>query len=260
MTQTLRASLTGLLPIIVLLAIWWIVSDGLSIVDAAVLPSPVAVVEEFIELVQHPFAGHTLPFHAGASLGRWALGFAIAILLGVPIGAAVAWFPLVRGLFSPPFEFLRYIPPYAWVPIAILWMGASLRAEAAVVFIAAFPPCVINTARGIASVDGLYLSAARTLGAGRIARLRTVAFPLALPMVLAGIRIAISNGWMALMGAELIAGRTGLGFLINTGQTYGRPTVIISGMITIALLGLGLDALVRKGITPLTAPWRREAA
>lgn len=246
----------GLVSIGTVLLLWYLVTGATGLVSPAVLASPEQVAVTFGDLAVHPFAGSTLLQHAAASVHRWVLGYVAAIVLGVPIGAAFAWYPDTRSAFNPIFETLRYIPPFAWVPLAILWFGASTTAEASVVFIAAFPPCVINTHRGLSSLDPLLIRAARTMGASRLATLVDVALPTSTPALVTGARIAVSNGWMALMGAELIVGRKGLGFLINAGLENGESAVIIVGMLSIAITGTILDFVV-VAISRSFTRWRK---
>ncbi len=142
-----------------------------------------------------------------------------AIALGLPLGIALAWLPPLRAVVTPAFELLRYIPPFAWVPIAVLWFGASTTTQAAIVFIAAFPACIINTQLAVSQVDPILVRAARTLGAGSAddAARRSCCRWRRRPSS-RDLRIAFSNGWMALVGAELVVGKQGLGFLISQGQ------------------------------------------
>ena len=249
-------AVVGMTALVFVVVIWWIITAGTNIMSPRVMASPTDSAWTLGRLMVDPFAGSTLPEHALASLNRWARGYLAAVLLGVPLGAMFAWYRDVRSALSPLFETLRYIPPFAWVPIAILWFGPGTTAQAIVVFIAAFPPCVINTHRALTTLDPTVLRAARTVGASRLATLIRVALPASTPGITAGLRIAVSNGWMALMGAELIVGQKGLGFLINAGGENGQPDVIIAGMVSIGFLGLILDALVLILTRPILQ-WRK---
>jgi len=220
-----------------------------------VLPSPVDVVARFATLIVDTFSGSTLAGHALASLTRWFIGVAAAVGLGVPVGIALAWLPPVRAAVTPLFELLRYIPPFAWVPIAVLWFGASTTTQALIVFIAAFPACVINTELGVVQVDPILLRAARTLGAPAATTLARVVLPVAAPSLFTGLRIAFSNGWMALVGAELIVGKQGLGFLISQGQINDSVATILVGMISIGVLGVLIDVALQR-IQRHALPWR----
>jgi ABC-type nitrate/sulfonate/bicarbonate transport system permease component len=223
---------------------WVLLTDVLGVIPSQLLPSPLTVVERFGTLLVDPFAGSTLLGHTLSSLERWGLGVLFAVILGVPFGVLLAWIPPLRAALTPAFELLRFIPPFAWVPIAVLWMGASTEAQAFVVFVAAFPPIVINSQLGVASVDPVLINATRTLGAGPLRTLVRVILPVSAPAIFTGVRIAVSNGWMALVGAELIVGKAGLGFLIAQGQFNGSVSTIFVGIIAIGLIGALIDALI----------------
>jgi ABC-type nitrate/sulfonate/bicarbonate transport system permease component len=243
--------LHGAAAIAALLFAWWLATAIPGFVPPRVLPSPLDVVARFAALVAEPFSGATLFGHALVSLQRWGIGVLVAIGLGVPLGIALAWLPPLRAVVTPAFELLRYIPPFAWVPIAVLWFGASTTTQAVIVFIAAFPACIINSQLAVAQVDPLLVRAARTLGAGVL--------PVAAPTIFTGLRIAFSNGWMALVGAELVVGKQGLGFLISQGQINDSAATILVGMTTIGVLGVLID-LVLQRLQRIALPWKTASA
>ena len=245
----------GAFSIGTLLFAWWLATAIPGFVPPRVLPSPLDVVVRFAALVAEPFSGSTLAGHALESLQRWLIGVAVAVALGLPVGIALAWLPPLRAVITPAFELLRYIPPFAWVPIAVLWFGASTTTQATIVFIAAFPACVINTQLGVASVDSILVRAARTLGAGSAATLGRVVLPVAAPAIFTGLRIAFSNGWMALVGAELVVGKEGLGFLISQGQINDSAATILVGMVAIGALGVVIDIALQRA-QRLLLPWK----
>lgn len=249
--------LYGVVSLGSLFALWALLTDVLGVVPPQLLPSPLAVVERFAALLVDPFAGSTLLGHTLSSLERWGLGLLFAVVLGVPFGVLLAWIPPLRAALSPAFELLRFIPPFAWVPIAVLWMGASTESQAFVVFVAAFPPIVINAQLGVASVDPVLVNATRTLGSGPLRTLTRVILPVSAPAIFTGVRIAVSNGWMALVGAELIVGKAGLGFLIAQGQFNGSVSTIFVGIIAIGLIGALIDALIGVALR-YALPWRSD--
>jgi len=249
----------GTSSIVALFAIWFIAAVFTNRQHPGLVPTPIDVAHTIVNLTAHPFGGHTLPMHALSSLGRWGLGFAVAVVLGVPLGILFGAVPLVREAVSPIFEFLRYIPPFAWIPPAVLWLGSGQTSQALIVFIAAFPAIVISTQVGAAGVDPALLRASRTLGAGALRRLTQVVTPVALPGVFAGVRVAASNGWMALIAAELIGGRVGVGFLIQQGSDNGAIDVVMAGMVAIAVTAAILDLVVIALSKRLTR-WRKSAA
>jgi ABC-type nitrate/sulfonate/bicarbonate transport system permease component len=238
-----------------LLLAWWLATAIPGLIPTRVLPSPWDVVARFGALIVEPFSGATLAGHAGVSLQRWGLGVLAAIGLGLPVGIALAWLPPSRAIVTPAFELLRYIPPFAWVPIAVLWFGASTTTQAVIVFIAAFPACVINTQLAVSQVDSILVRAARTLGANSATTLTRVVLPVAAPTIFTGLRIAFSNGWMALVGAELIVGKQGLGFLISQGQINDSAATILVGMVTIGALGFLIDVVLQRA-QRFVLPWK----
>lgn len=249
------ATLYGGCALGTLLLAWWVATAIPGLVPPRVLPSPPAVVARFASLLAEPFSGATLVGHAAVSLQRWGLGVLTALALGVPAGIALAWLPPLRAVVTPVFELLRYIPPFAWVPIAVLWFGASTTTQALIVFIAAFPACIINTQLAVAQVDPILVRAARMLGAGSATTLGRVVLPVAAPTIFTGLRIAFSNGWMALVGAELVVGKQGLGFLISQGQVNDSAATILVGMTSIGVLGVVIDAALQR-LQALLLPWK----
>lgn len=233
------------ITIATILALWQL-AWSVGAIPHTGFPSALQTLKALWELSTQPFAGQTLPAHIADSLTRWSLGLLLAVLVGVPFGAALGWFPIFRALTRPIFEFLRYIPPLAWVPLTILAFGPSLKAEVSIVFAGAIAPIVINAWTGVAGVDPILVDAGRTLGARHSSMLVTIALPASMLSLLTGFRVAISNGWAALIGAELIGAQSGLGFIIINSQTAGRPDDILAGMLVIGAMGLVIDALFRR--------------
>ena len=248
----------GALSVATVIAVWWFATDVLGLGSTATLCSPVEAVRTGVRLLYEPFAGATLGGHLLDSLGRWAAGVGAAIAVGVPLGLLMGWNRTVNAAVAPLFEPLRNVPPLAWIPLMIVWFGTSTLSQVAMVFIGAFPPCVLNGYRAIRVVDQVQLAAASTLGAGAWARAVEVAVPAGLPTLFAGLRIAFGNGWMALIGAELVGAPTGLGFLIIRGQENLSAAIIVVGMAAIGATGLLLDLLL-AAFARRALPWRRPA-
>ena len=230
----------------------WQILSVIGAINPSRFPSPAQTFRATVAMIEHPFAGHTLFGHIGASLIRWIFGVALAIAVGITFGAALAWNPTFRAATRPIFEFLRYIPPLAWVPLAIIILGPSLTAEVFIVFVGAVPPVIINVWTGVAGVDPVLTSAAKTLGAGSMRTLLLVAIPAATLNILTGVRVAVANGWASLIGAELVGAQSGLGFIIITAQTSNRADDILTGMLFIGLIGAFIDIVLRRTTRRLT--------
>jgi ABC-type nitrate/sulfonate/bicarbonate transport system permease component len=217
------------------------------------LPAPTKVLSAGWELWQ---AG-VLQQDILASLERVATALVIAVVVGLPLGAALGRSEKFAWSVSPIVEFFRPIPPIAWIPLSILWFGIGDRQNEFIILVAAVFPIIINTAAGVKGVDGQLIRAARSLGAGSFTLVRTVVFPAAVPSMFVGLRIGTGIAWMALVAGELVAATNGLGYLINQGRSVFRSDYIVVGMLAIGLIGLVLDAMLRS-IERVIAPWTRE--
>jgi ABC-type nitrate/sulfonate/bicarbonate transport system permease component len=227
--------------------VWWGIVLAFD-VSPDFLPTPWQVAEKLVWLTSHNIGEGTLWTHAGWSLLRFLSGFMLAAVFGIPLGLLMGYVRPVGHLVNPLFELFRNVPPIAWAPFSLLWFGASFGSQAFVIFTAAFPPMLLNAYYGIRMMDKGLINAARMLGAGPTTILFRVGLPAAAPLVIAGLRIGLANGWLALVGAEIIAGPgalTGLGFLILVGQQNLQATLAIGAMGVIGVIGASLDYAVR---------------
>ena len=239
----LTAAVAGLAAWI---GLWWAAATLLG-VSADFLPSPLDVARRLQWLATNSVGEGTLWVHAGWSLLRFFSGFAAAAAFAVPLGLAMGYVPALRHLVNPLFDLFRHVPPIAWAPFALLWFGASFGSQTFVIFTAAFPPILMNAHHGIATMDRGLVNAARMLGAGPFTVLFRIGLRATLPAIVAGLRIGLANGWLALVGAEIIAGPgalSGLGFLILVGQQNLQATTAVAAMSVIGLIGAVLDALL----------------
>lgn len=234
--------------------IWWLASTT-GWVPKQFLPSPVDVARTFARLTEAPFAGYTLQMHLLSSLGRFALGFVLGAMIGIPLGLAMGWFRLLDDIVSPFFESFRFIAPIAWVPFAALWFGTGIGGPTLIIFAGAFPPCVINAYRGARLVDRRLLEAAQMLGAGNLRILSEVLLPGALPSIVAGLRISAGLGWQSLIGAELIVVSSGIGYLMVQGQSNISTAIVMAGMVAIGAVGFVIDVALRMFETRIQKSW-----
>ena len=210
------------------------------------LPAPWDVVQRFAQLVVEPFAGFTLGQHLLSSFQRFAAGFALAVVVGIPLGLLMAWFKWVDRIVSPAFDAVRFVAPIAWVPFAALWFGTGIGGPVLIIFVGAFPPVLINTHRGARQVDRKYIEAAQMLGAGHLRAMTQVLLPAAVPSIVAGLRISAGLGWQSLVGAELIVASSGVGYLMVKGQASVSTATVMSGMVAIGAVGVLIDIALRR--------------
>ena len=244
---TTSAAIRGAMPVLGIATFFsaWALVTSLNLAPRTFLPSPLAVLRSMVELTQVPYAGSTIQLHLLASLEKFGISFAAAVLLGVPFGLVMGRSDVMKWALSPPFEGFRFVPPIAWVPFAIFWFGTGFLAPTLVIFAGAFAPCVINSFRGARLIDQHLIEASQTLGAGRWRTLTEILLPAALTHIVAGIRVGAGFGWQSLIGAELILGSTGLGYMIVQAGSNLQPAIVMSGMITIGIAGATIDYLMR---------------
>jgi len=237
--QRLKRLLPSLTVMAVLIAAWWLVVVK---TQSVIFPTPWQVVTGTGELMQNG----VLWEHIGASLFRVGSGFLLAVAFAVPLGLWMGW---VRGAFTtlnPIFQMLRPISPIAWIPIAILWFGVGNASPIFLIFISSIFPMVVQTTSGVHTIERRYLRAAANFGVSRATVFRRVVIPAALPQIIVGMRIGLGVAWLVVVAAEMIALRSGLGFLIIDSRNAGnRYDLVIAAMIIIGLIGLLLDGLMR---------------
>lgn len=253
-----RLTLLSAASITVALGLWFAIAWS-GLLPKMLLPSPWDVAQALVKNISTPFAGATLQEHLVASLGRFFSGFALAVVLGVPVGLLMGWFAPFRYAVAPFFETFRFIAPLAWVPFAALWFGTGIGGPILIVFSGAFAACVINTYRGAQLVDERLIEACRTMGASNLRLIVDVLLPSALPSIMAGIRVAAALGWQSLIGAELIVASSGVGYLIVQGQGSVETAIVMAGMVTIGFVGLVIDMGLRLIDARVGRNWRAGA-
>lgn len=220
-------------PLLIFILLWQIVCY-LNIFNVKIFPSPIIIGSALFSLIIH---GNIL-YDALISVQRVIIGFSLAILFGVPIGLISGYTKKISEIITPILEILRPIPPIAWTPLAILWFGLGDNPAYFLVFLGSFFPVFTNTHLGIISTDEIYIKAARSLGATRKQIIFDVLLPSAFPAIFSGIKIGFGFGWMALVAAELIGAQSGLGYMIQLNRFLLETPNVISGMITIGIIGL----------------------
>jgi ABC-type nitrate/sulfonate/bicarbonate transport system permease component len=211
-------------------------------------PSPVQVVKGLYTLIATGLPpGYHLQGHLIASLGRVFTGFAIAVVIAIPVGVLMGYSNVFKAVMDPLVEIVRPVPPLAWLPLAVVWFGIGLGSAAFIIFLGAFFPVVLNTISGVKSVDPHLVEAARTLGARDRTILARVMVPGALPSIFTGLRIGMGIAWMTLIAAELVGVKNGygLGYMIMAARDFARNDLLVAGIVVIGLVGFLVDWLIR---------------
>lgn len=232
--------------ILTVLVIWQIaVMSGLA--NSRLLPAPTTIFETFIYKIGHTDPdGNVILVNILASLQVALSGFLAAIVVGVPLGLLMGWWTYADRFIRPIFELVRPVPPIAWIPLVVVWMGVGLKAKALIIFFTAFVPCVINSYTGIKLTSQVLIDVSKTFGAPNWLIFWNIGVPSSLPMVFAGIRVALGNSWSTLVAAEMLAASAGLGYMIQIGRTVARPDIVIVGMVVIGAIGAILSGILSR--------------
>lgn len=221
-------------------------------VPSYVLPQPWVVLREAIRWWQDG----SLPGHVGASLWRELSGFSLAVVLSLALGTAMGLAPGVRAFMGPVNSLFMSIPPIAWTPLIILFVGLGDVSMVTVIVIAAVFPMAITVQEGVQSIQGGEVRAARTLGASRQQLLRYVYLPACLPFVTAALRIGFSQAWRALIAAEMIGASKGIGWMVSTGGQIGNSSQVLLGISLIGLIAWLTESLVFRRLESRYSHWR----
>ena len=224
------ATLSGLVAL-------WLAATDTAFVKSGRFPSVADFTVAFNQVAIKGYAGAPLWAHALHSLKLVGYGFGVAVATGVPLGLLMGWNRRAEAVINPIFLIIRPIPPLAWIPLAILWLGLGDGAKIMVIWFAAFVPSVINAYAGVRNIDRPVLEAARMLGTPRWRMVREILVPAASPMIFTGLRLSLQASWTTLVAAELVGALMGIGFVLNMAQQDLYPGMILVGMLTVGLLG-----------------------
>jgi ABC-type nitrate/sulfonate/bicarbonate transport system permease component len=247
---------TGVAGLLTLLVLWQLAAVILN--DQVALPSVVQTVQQFVHYFGRPYPAQGKPiwFDLYISLRRILIGFAIGVTAGLAAGAAMSASRAVRHLIDPVIEVIRPLPPLAFIPLFIVWLGIGELPKEVLIVVGVIPVMAITTVAALDEVPEDLRLCARTLGAARGYTLLHVQIRSALPGILTGMRIAMAGAWSSIVAVELLAATSGLGFMIMQAGDYLDTALVFAGIITIAIAGLILDAGLR-GLLILADPSRR---
>ena len=219
--------------------LWYGATSITHVIPPVYFPTPAEVVRALQQITIRGYADGRLHEHFFHSF--------LLVLMG--------WSRRAEALINPAFLLLRPIPPLAWIPLAIVWLGLGDAAKVLVIWFAAFVPAVINSYAGVRSIEPHLIEAARSLGIGRRLLVREVLFPGSLPLVFTGLRLSLQACWTTLVAGELIGAIVGLGHVLYQAGLDIFPAMIVVGMIGVAVAG-GLSTLALGWLELRAMPWR----
>ena len=244
------------LPIISLslLAFLWLKMAG---GEGARFPSPIETWDRMLDILENPIKGLDIFGHVWASLQRVFIALILAWVFGIFFGILTGWNKKCDALMTPLFTAFRSVPPLAWIPLITIWFGIGEGPKIFLVFIGSLPSIVVNTQAGMKNIQRLYLDVGTVFNATDNQKLFQIAIPSALDAIFAGVRTSTSAAWMVVLAAEMLGGKSGVGFLIVRGMdSIDLPLVLLS-MIFIGLVGAML-AVVTQILERMLCPWTKK--
>lgn len=240
--------------VMVMLFVWWLVTK-LGLVRPLFVPSPQSVLNKFVQIWNEGFTNTSFLEHIFISTTRVFGAFLLACLIGLPLGLAMGMSPLIRGIFDPPIEFYRPIPPLAYLPLMIIWFGIGETSKVLLIFLSVFAPIVLGARSGVKSAAIEQIHAAYSFGATRWQVMRHVILPSAMPEILTAMRVGIGFGWTTLVAAEMVAATSGLGYMVLSASQFLQTSVVIMGICVIATIAFAFDLLMRF-LERRFVPWK----
>ncbi len=238
--------------LILFLILWHITAVG----GKTMLPTPADTLWRLITIWGTEISNQPMIAHVGISMWRILSALIVAVLFGIPFGVAMGWNKTFRAIFKPIFEIIRPVPPIAWVPLVTLWFGTGEIPRIIIIFMGVLMPIVVNSYAGVSMAPPLNIDVGRSFGAKSLDMLFDIVLPSSLGAIFAGVRTAVGTGWMVLLASEMLAAKSGIGFLIMQGTNNSDLNLAIVGMVMIGVMGAlfayGFDYLERW-----LCPWKR---
>jgi NitT/TauT family transport system permease protein/taurine transport system permease protein len=241
--------------IVLTLGLWQAATAQWQWVSPARFPAPKEVWDAFAQIQNEGYGNARWLEHVGRSVLLVTMGFLVASSVGVVLGLAMGASRKVEALVNPVFLILRPIPPLAWIPLAIVWLGLGDAAKMMVIFFAAFVPSVINSYTGVRQIERPIFEAAAMLDVTGWRYWREVLVPGALPSIFTGLRLSLQASWTTLVAAELVGAVAGLGSILNQAAQDIYPAMILVGMASVALCGWAMTQGL-AWIEHRVAPWK----
>lgn len=242
------------LTVVIILVLWYI-STSLGLVNAKLIPSPKSVWISFVDILQHGYKNYSFIQHLGSSMERLVIAFALSVVIAIPIGLASGYSSKIRAIFEPIIEFYRPLPPLAYYTILVLWLGIENESKIALLFLACFAPIYVACVSAVIKVKEDYINSAYTLGAKKFQIFVHVIFPACLPEMFVGLRTALGVAYTTLVAAEMVAAKSGLGWMVLDASNYLRSDIIFVGIIIMGITGIILDRLIQF-IEKKLVPWK----
>lgn len=256
-----RAAVQAAILPVIIIAIWQLL-DTFNLIPQALVPPPTSIVSTWLTWLLPTYGGAQFySGHLGMDLAttviRVAVGYGLAVSLGILAGLSIGWFPALDRLVSPTLQFLGPIPPVSWVPLSILWFGIGNRSAVFLTTLGSFFPIAVSTVLAVRGVNRNLIRAGTMMGARTPQLLRWIVLPAALPGILSGLRIGMGISWVMEITAEMLAVHSGLGYTLWNAYDFLNFSLVLAAMITIGVLGFLSDWVLRR-LLARTLRWHQQ--
>ena len=238
----------SLLPIGIIV-LWYVITQ-IGGVPSVLLPTISSVIESFVVQIK---SGRLIQ-DVSISLMRILKGYGLAALIGISLGVVMGMDERINRFFIFTFTSVRQIPMLAWIPLLVMWFGIGEESKVAVIFLASYFPIMVNTVSGIKRTDAKLIEVGKMYHLSPWELFTKIYLPSALPSIFIGLKLGLGISWMAVVGAEMIAANSGIGFRINDARSLMQSPVVFSGMISIAIIGVIMDFIL-TWIAKVSTPW-----
>lgn len=233
-------SLESMFLIVIILIIWYAASETGNL-NTILLPSPNMIGATLVKKI----ADKSLLIEIGISIGRVLKGYFCAVVLGISLGVIIGLSEHMHYMTKIIIQILRPIPPIAWIPLVILWMGIGEASKVFLIFLGGFFVVLTNVIDGIRYIDPKLIEVANAAETPRAKFIFHLVIPAAMPTIFTGLRVALGTSWSCVVAAELVAASSGIGYMISNARNFGQMDVVIIGMVSIGIVGKLMDEILK---------------
>jgi taurine transport system permease protein len=223
----------------------WFAATNLETINPVFLPSPKRVWQAFIALCQDGYKSYTFWQHISSSLERISIAFGLAVVTAVPLGLVSGYTPWLKAVFEPIVEFIRPLPPLAYYTLIVIWLGIDNESKIMLLYIACFMPIYVACVSAVIRVPKAYVWNALALGANKRQVFFRVVLPSALPEIFLSMRISLGGGYATLVSSEMIAARSGIGWMVLDASNFLRGDMVFAGVIVMGIVAIAFDQILR---------------
>lgn len=240
-----------IMPVFILLTVWFIATSGDNY-NGVILPSLSTICETFVRKVQNL----SLLNELSVSIVRVLKGYSLAAVSGIGLGILIGLSPHIQRITDLFIQIIKPIPPIAWIPIVILWLGIGEESKVFLIFLGGFFTILLNVIDGIRYTDKKLLEVAAAMETPKLKYIFKLIIPAAFPNIFTGLRVAMGTCWTCVVAAELVASSSGIGYMISNARNFGQMDVVIIGMVSIGVVGKIMDSLL-KLVEKKVLAWNR---